>query len=81
MSVLKLILSQNNIRAHNTSACSGWRAPLVLSFPNQLIGGQSHPVVPQLDVSICRGMQVCEFTEATPMHSAVPKHHCSDHIQ
>lgn len=80
MSVLKLILSQNNIRAHNTSACPAWRALLVLSFPDQLIGGQSHPVVSQLDVSTSRGMQVCEF-EATPMHSAVLKYNCTYHNQ
>lgn len=33
MSLLKLISSQNNIRAHNTSACSGQAAPLAMSFP------------------------------------------------
>lgn len=38
-------------------------------------------MVPQLDVSTSRGTQVCEFTEATPMHSAVLKYNCTYYIQ
>lgn len=70
MSVLKLISSQNNIRAHNTSTCSGCMAPLVLSFPNQVTDWQSHLAVLQLGASISNGMQACKCTQATPMHLA-----------
>ena len=68
MSVLKLISSQNNIRVHNTSACSGWMAPLALSFPNQVTDWQSHLAVLWLGASISSSMQACKHTQATPTH-------------
>lgn len=45
MSVLKLISSQNNIRAHNTSVCSGRMAPFAQSFPNQMTDWQNQLVM------------------------------------